>query len=291
MQVVLHAGAHNTDEDRLIKCLLKNAGELSKTGVAVPGPSRYRRLIRDTLAAMETGQPSADSRELLIDAIVDGEAPDRLLLSNENFFSVPKAAINKGVIYPGAENKLARLCELFSDDQVELFLAIRNPATFLPVVFAQSPGADFLDFMSGADPRDIRWSELITRIRLQAPDVPMTIWCNEDTPMIWAQLIRDLAGLEHNAKIIGGFDLLSDIMSKEGMKRFRAYLKDHPDMNEIQKRRVIAAFLDKYVIEDEVEEEVDLPGWSDDLVDELTDLYDEDVFQISRIPGVTMVAP
>ncbi|MDX1780534.1 MAG: hypothetical protein R3256_04360, partial [Thalassovita sp.] len=92
-------------------------------------------------------------------------------------------------------------------------------------------------------------------------------------------------------KIIGGFDLLTEIMSKEGMKRFRGYLKEHPDMNEIQKRRVITAFLDKYVIEDEVEEEVDLPGWSEALVDEMTEIYDEDVLEISRLPGVHMIAP
>ncbi|MYM54634.1 hypothetical protein [Thalassovita mangrovi] len=291
MQVVLHAGAHNTDDDRLTKCLLKNAEDFAKSGIAVPPPSRYRRLIRDTLNAMHTGNPAPDARDLLLGAFLDGDVPDRLVLSNENFFTVPKGAINKGVFYPGAEDKLARLCELFEGDQVELFLAIRDPATFLPAVYARSPDTDFLDFMSGADPRDLRWSELIERLRARVPEVQFTVWCNEDTPLIWAQLIREMAGLEHNAKIIGGFDLLSEIMSKEGMKRFRAYLKDHPDMNEIQKRRVIAAFLDKFVIEDEIEQEVDLPGWSEDLVEELTDIYDEDVFTISRLPGVTMIAP
>ena len=291
MQVVLHAGAHNTDEDRLLKCLLKNANDFTQIGVGVPGPSRYRRLIRDTINAMGSNPPAPDARELLLGAIVEGDTPDRLLLSNQNFFSVPKAAINKGVIYPAAEQKLSRFRTLFDTDGVELFLAIRNPATFLPAAFAQSPGTDFLDFMDGSDPRDIRWSELITRLRDAVPDVNITVWCNEDTPLIWAQLIREMAGLEHNAKIIGGFDLLTEIMSKEGMKRFRGYLKEHPDMNEIQKRRVITAFLDKYVIEDEVEEEVDLPGWSEALVDEMTEIYDEDVLEISRLPGVHMIAP
>ncbi|WP_373051113.1 hypothetical protein [Thalassovita aquimarina] len=291
MQIALHAGAHNTDEDRLPKCLLKNAEDFAQNGIAVPPPSTYRRLIRDTLNAMGTGNPAPDARDLLLGAILGGDAPDRLVLSNENFFSVPKMAINKGVFYPGAEDKLARFCELFEGDEVELFLAIRDPASFLPAVFAQSPDTEFLDFMNGADPRDLRWSELIQRLRARVPSVRFTIWCNEDTPLIWAQLIREIAGLEHNTKIIGGFDLLSEIMSKEGMKRFRAYLKEHPDMNEIQKRRVIAAFLNKFVIEDEVEEEVDLPGWSEDLVDELSDIYDEDVFAISRLPGVTMIEP
>jgi hypothetical protein len=65
----------------------------------------------------------------------------------------------------------------------------------------------------------------------------------------------------------------------------------HPDMSEIQKRRVIVAFLDKFALEDEIEEELDMPGWTDDLVQELTDLYDRDIETVRRIAGVTMIAP
>lgn len=292
MQVVLHAGAHNTDEDRLSRCLIKNRDAFGKRGIGVPRPSSYRRLIRDVLQAMDKGPLTPDARDTLIATLSDGGTPpDRLLLSNENFFAVPKMAINSGMLYPNAEDKIAKFCDLFDRDEVELFLAIRNPATFFPAVFANSPTEDFLEFMDGADPRHVQWSELIQRIRDRVPQVSMTIWCNEDTPLLWAQLVREMAGLEHNEKITGGFDLLSEIMVPEGMKRFRAYLKEHPNMNEMQKRRVIAAFLDKFAKEDELEEEVDLPGWTEEMVDTLTDLYDEDVFQISRIPGVTMIDP
>ena len=80
-------------------------------------------------------------------------------------------------------------------------------------------------------------------------------------------------------------------MSPEGLARFDAYLASHPGLTEVQKRRVIAAFLDKFALEDELEEELDLPGWTEDLVEALTEAYDEDVFQIERIPGVTLVTP
>lgn len=109
--------------------------------------------------------------------------------------------------------------------------------------------------------------------------------------MIWAHIIRQMAGLPDDQKIIGGFDLLSSIMSTEGMKRFRAYLKDHPIMTEHQKRRAIAAFLDKYAIEDEVEEELDMPGWTEDLVEDMSEAYDEDVSVIAGIPGVRVLLP
>jgi len=75
------------------------------------------------------------------------------------------------------------------------------------------------------------------------------------------------------------------------MQRFRAYLKSHPTMTEMQKRRVIAAFLDKFAIEDEIEEELDAPGWTEETIDALTDLYEEDMHVIARIPGVSFIAP
>jgi hypothetical protein len=40
MHIVLHAGVHATDEDRLIKCFLKNTQAFAALGIAVPGPSR-----------------------------------------------------------------------------------------------------------------------------------------------------------------------------------------------------------------------------------------------------------
>ena len=291
MQLILHAGVHATDEDRLIKCLLKNTGALSGLGVAVPGPSRYRRMIRDMLHAMAEGDLLPDARDVLLDAILDEDQPGRVVLSNDNFFSVPRLAVGRGVFYPGAEQKLARLARVFAQDRIELYLGLRNPASFLPAVFARSPDMGFEAFLDGSDPRELRWSELLERVRREAPDVALTVWCNEDTPLIWAPLIREMAGLEPETKITGGFDLLSEIMSKDGMQRFRAYLKTHPVMTEIQKRRVIAAFLDKYALEEAIAEEVDLPGWDGDLIDALTESYEEDIFRIQRMPGVRLIAP
>ena len=61
---------------------------------------------------------------------------------------------------------------------------------------------------------------------------------------------------------------------------------EHPVMSEMQKRRVMAAFLDKFALDEALEEEIDIPGWTADLVDEITELYEEDVFEMQRIPGV-----
>lgn len=291
MQIIFHTGAHFTDDDRLLKCLLRNKESFAQRGIAVPGPGKYRQLLRSTLQAMRSAAPDPGAREVLLDAILDDEAADRILMTNPHFFGVANAAVRNGRLYPAAPERLSNLQRLFAPDDIEMFMAIRNPATFLPMVKTKSPERSMEDIMGGKDPRGLKWSDLIFSIREAAPDVPITLWCDEDTPLIWAQIIRDLAGLEHGEKIVGGFDLLKTIMSGEGMKRFRAYLHEHPTMSEMQKRRVISAFLDKFALDDAIEEELDIPGWTEDLVDDMTELYDEDVFTIERIPGVQFISP
>ncbi len=294
MQVVLHTGAHFTDEERLLKCLLKNRKPFGKLGISLPDPENYRVPLRKVLNAMGKTPPAADARETLLDLFLadrDQGEPDRMILSDDSFFCIPRMAAKKNILYPSADEKLARFRQLFPNDQIELFIAIRNPATFLPAIFKRSQHEQFVDFLGGADPQTVRWSEMIARLKNRLPDIAITVWCNEDTPLIWGQLIREMAVIEPNKKIIGGFDLLGEIMTKEGMKRFRAYLKTHPVMTEMQKRRVIAAFLDKYALEDAIEEELDLPGWTEQMIAQLSDLYEEDLFEIQRLPGVNLITP
>ena len=170
-------------------------------------------------------------------------------------------------------------------------MALRNPATLLPAMFENSPKPSMTSYLGVDDPCDIRWSYTIHAIRNAVPDLTITVWCNEDTPLLWHQIIREVAGLELGEEIVGEFDLLNEIMSKEGMQRFATYLKSHPEMTEIQKRRVISAFLDKFALEEKTEEELTLAGWTEDLMDDMTDVYEEDMLDVQRIPCVTLIAP
>ena len=293
MQVILHTGAHCTDDDRLLKCLLRNAGDWRHEGIAVPGPGKYRQLLSElanNLPGMSLGE---DARDVVLDAILaeDPEQVKRLVLSHENFFSVPKLLLGGGRMYRKAETRVRILCDLFAGDQVEIFLGMRNPATFLPAVYAATPHEDFTTFLNGVDPAHVQWSDLIRRLRMDVPEVAITVWCNEDTPLIWGQILRDMAGVEASRKITGSFDLFSSIINPEGMKRFRAFLKEHPNINEMQKRRVMLAFLDKYALDEEIEEELDLPGWSEDYVEMLTEMYEDDIDTLADIPCVRLITP
>lgn len=290
MQIAFHIGANCTDDDRLLKSLLKNNGAFSDSGIKVPGPGKYRRLIRETIQNLNGADPAPDTRGILLDAIIDEDHIDRLVMSNANFICIPNRIFDGGVFYEQAETKLTALHQLFPEDEIEIFLALRNPATFLPIVFAQSK-ADTPDaYLRGLHPTQIRWSDLVRRIQSRFPRTKLTVWCNEDTPLIWAEILRAMSGIDDDQKIMGGFDLLASIMSEEGMNRFLNYLQTHPPKSEMQKRRVIAAFLDKYAVEDKIEEVLDMPGLTNDLVAELSQIYDNDVTFIENLPGIDFIS-
>lgn len=291
MQIILQTGAHSTEHERLLKCLLANREAFARQGIAVPGPGRYRPLLRQTLEAMDGAEPAADARAVLLDEILDDDSADRLLLLNTHFLGTQRDAIGLSGLYPQADRRIAQFRALFPSDRIEVFMAMRNPALFLPAVLSDAAPMRVKALLSELDLMGLRWSDLFGRIREAAPDVALTVWCNEDAPMIWAQVIREMAGLGPGTKISGGFSLLSAIMTRDGMQRFRTYLHKNRDINEVQVRKVIAAFLEKFARDDQIEEELDLPGWTEALIEELTERYDEDMAAVRRIPGLQMIEP
>ncbi|WP_372574557.1 hypothetical protein [Ruegeria jejuensis] len=289
--MIFQTGAHSTEHERLLKCLQGNSDDFAQQGVVVPPPRRYRPQLKTALEMMENSEPAPDIRSKLVETLLSGSEKDRVLLSNTHFFGTQREAFGDNCFYPLAPQRAAYLRRMFAEDQMEIFMAIRNPASFLPAALVNSSKSRISGLMKKLDLADLRWSELFERLHAAVPDVTITVWCNEDSPLIWSQILREMAGLAADAEVTGELALLTDILSPEGMSRLSEYLAQHPNMSELHRRRVIAAFMDKYALEEAVEEEIDLPGLTEDLVEEMTEIYDEDVFAIQHIPGVRFIAP
>lgn len=291
MQVVYHIGAHCTDEDRLLRSLLKNRGELQQHGVHIPGPSKYRKLIRQTVKSLGGAPPAAGAESQLLKSITDSEDIKRLVLSADDFLAFVAWTFTNGDIYGNAPSRIPALASLFPSAEIEFALGMRNPATFIPAVFARTSDIGFDQFMRGLSPKDMRWSSLVHSIRASVPDAKVTVWCNEDTPLIWPQLMHRLSGVRPEHPFLGEADLLAEIMTKDGVIRYDTYLQSHPPQSDAQHSSIIMAFLDKFAINDAIEEDLDAPGWTQALVDEMTHSYEQDLDVISCISGVDFIAP
>jgi len=104
-------------------------------------------------------------------------------------------------------------------------------------------------------------------------------------------VMREMAGVDQTSPLAGVDDLIETLMQPAGFERMQAYLAKNPPENEMHRRRILGAFLDKYALEDEIEDQIDVPGWTEELMDELSERYDADLDAISRIPGVNLLMP
>lgn len=295
MRIVYHLGAHCTDEERLLRCLLKNRGALAAQGIVVPGPTRYRTLLRETAVALK-GQPaSLDTQALVLEQIMEVDRAERLILSWDSFLSYPNWAMEGG-LYRAAGERVRAFAQIFPQIEPEFHLAIRNPATFLPALFDKQKGAkggtrDFNTFLQGCDPLDIRWSAVVDRILDLNPGVPLTLWCDEDTPLIWPEVLQAVSGHDPATRLTDTGELLAQIMSADGLKRMQAYMDSHKVTTPDLRRKVLTAFLDKFALPDRITVDIEVPGWTADLVAAMTRLYDEDVALIRATEGVRLLEP
>lgn len=295
MQIVYHLGAHCTDDERLLRCLLKNRGLLGQQSIVVPGPARYRNLLRDTAIALKGQAATLETQALVLDQIMDEDKADRLILSWENFLSFAPWAL-EGVLYPAAAERVRAFSQIFPEIEAEFHLAIRNPATFLPALFEKQKGdkgrgKSYAGFMKAVDLYALRWSDMVARVLALNPHVPLTIWCDEDTPLIWPEVLQAVSGHQPGTVLEDTDDLLAQIMSQAGLDRLKAYLDQHSATTPAARRHIVSAFLDKFALPEKLAVEVEMPGWTEETVTTLTRLYEQDVARIAAMPGVTFIAP
>ncbi len=290
MRIVYHLGAHCTDEERLIRCLWKNRVPLGHQGIVVPGPTRYRALLRDTAITLKGRPASRDTQALVLDQIMDEDRADRLILSWDNFLSYPQWVIRDRRLYPAAGERIRAFTQIFPEIEAEFHLSIRNPASFLPALFAKQRGRPYEEFIGNADPRTLSWSAMVEEIRTLNPDAPLTIWCDEDTPLIWPEVLRSVSGHAPDTLLVETDELLASLMPPDGLTRMNSYLAANPPASITQRRRVVSAFLDKFALPDQIETEIDLPGWDEDLIDDLDDAYARDISRIRSMEGVTFLS-
>ncbi|PRY26366.1 hypothetical protein CLV78_101461 [Aliiruegeria haliotis] len=292
MKVIYHIGLHCTDEDRALRCLLRNADTLARQGTVVSLPGRFRPVLRQAMIHLRGAVADTRMQEQVLDAVTDVDHPERLIFSNDSFLCVPQRAIDGNVLYPLAGERAPWIRNLFPDHPAEFAFALRNPATLIPAMQARFADKEsFGEFLARIEPEEISWIDMIERFRAAVPDCPVTIWANEDTPLIWTDVLETLAAPAPGTDLEGSTDFLATLMSAEGVTRMERYLEAHPPRTREHRHRVISAFLDKFAREDAVEVEYDLPGWDAARVTALTDRYEAELSVIAEMPGITFLQP
>ena len=293
MQILVHAGAHPTDEDKLYASLDANTPFMAKKNIVLPRIQLYRRPLRQAMIQVAKNQSAHRLRENLLNSFLQNSPSghDTMILSLPMFFGSPKECVNKDRLFPDAVTHLTRFCTIFNQDEIEIFFAIRNPATFLPACMQVTQTTQLHDILRGSNYMALRWSELFVRLRTAFPQIPITTWCDEDTPFIWAKLLREFMSATNSQPVSNAYAIFAQILTREGFERFKGYMQNHPDMNPIQRRKVMYAFAEKFARPDAVIQDLNDTPWDQPTVDRMTENYDADVDFISNMAGVTLIEP
>lgn len=288
--IALHIGAPFTDNDLLVRSMRKDTPVLIERGVLTRRPGLYKNVITELIEKQATGIVTEAEKAALLARMLKGRSPSRLVLSMANTPGNPAWMLHGGRLFQNAGRNTGELRDLFPANRCELFLGIANPATLIPEVHAAQGTRSWEEFLSGADLRDLRWSGVIRDIIEDCPDCPITVWCNEETPLTWPRILGSLSGLGDTFQFSGELDVIGQLMPELGTKRLADYLAERQHFSAQQKAQVKAVFLEKLHTEDAVDVEIDLPGWSQDLVDAMSETYLDDIGEIRAMPEVTFIS-
>lgn len=169
-----------------------------------------------------------DDQQDLFDKLMMGYPAERVIFGHENFLCPVQKIFEYRNLYGKSSFRAMWLRYLWPENPCEFFISIRNPATFIPAAMRAAATRDYAGFTKGVDPRDMRWSEVIEKIQDSNPDCPITVWCNEDTPLVWPTVLREISDADPSVTLDGEFDVLRSIMSEDGFTRMISYLEKHP---------------------------------------------------------------
>lgn len=293
MRIIYHLGAHGTDDGKLVRGLLRDKALLNARGIAVPSPRSYRTLLFRLAEQLRGSAADEDARQMILDAVLGDEdrAPGTLIFSGEQLACFPMQVVTDRGFYAPLPRKFAAYANIFPYEDNAFFLALRNPATMIPDLIAKAKSGTYDAVMAGQDPRNLRWFPVIRQILEALPGVRLTLWCDEDAPLLWPDVLRRMTGLPADVALAADSERLAPVMQPEAMARLEAYLATHAIGDLPKRRKIAAAFLERFADPDAVSMDLPLPGWSEALVATITSAYEEDCDRIAALPGVTFLIP
>jgi len=269
----LHIGVHKTGTTHLQQSFMAVRPALVERGIQFYGPTLLRKGGRSLKARLDNGRAETLLR-----------GSDRLVISEENFIGslyVRDGQIPR-VLYRHAEDRLKQFAESLAPDGLDVFLCIRDPASFLSSAYGQvlmggmvKDAAEFVaeNPMSRAD-----WVFLARRIAKTPGLRRLVVWRYEDYGTLFDRIA---------AEMLGAHGLVSPVAGKvhQGLSaRAVAAMHDWADAGETGQLAILAR--ETYPIS---ETSPAFAAYTDTTASAA--LYLEQQAKIARIPNVQFLMP
>lgn len=291
MQVVFHVGTHTTDSERLLKNLLNNRDELLKLGTEPIPNGRHKGIFVDALASLKGGAATEEMEQILLDAVIEAEDVNRIIFSMAGFLGVPKLVVTPRGFFADVETRINGLMRLFPNAETEFFMAIRNPASMLNDIIQQDESIDYETYMGNMHPLDLRWREVVQRMARSVQGRRIVMWCYEDLPLIFPEVMRMMGNMPLDARLRGGQHYVDEALTPDGREKLKEAMRGYGQVSIGKRREIHGQILKQYGMAGRFDQVITLPGWTQELVDEISDNYYSDVAEIAVLPGVEFILP
>lgn len=234
LSIGLHIGAHKTASSHLQNVLYRNREMLAGEEIRVYGPGYLRMKGRD-LAAMfglswSESPPPRRNADAQLRFLAKGRK--RLVFTEENFAG--NLVDNKGLanlpLYPFGPERVEELVAKWAPVETQLYVAIRNPASFLASAYSQSlfGGADASPrmFRANNEWRMIDWADYITRLRAVTGVSDLYVWRQEDYALSHRLILRRLLRWKVGGRVETVPDLINQRMSTAAVLQTLAWIKE-----------------------------------------------------------------
>lgn len=271
----------------------KSARAFGRVNIATPGPKQYRPVIATELARLDGLPPIIEEEDAVLAQIL-GEQSDakHLIMINEDWAGGRDMMFKGGQLYKEIGISVSRIAELFSKHDLHISMSIRNPAFLVNAALtAPSTPVSLNWFLKHSDPMDLSWVAPIEQVQKAVPNAQITMWCEEDTPLIWPRIMRQIANVPDDTPIRGAFAAITDALRPEGVTRFRTFLRNHTLTSALQYECAVLAFLDKYADESVMTASCNVPGWTEETVHDLSLNYEDDIAVLAAKDNVNFILP
>lgn len=292
MDVRFLIGAHRAATKHLQETLYQNWALLEKQEICLPEADIMQRALYAALRGIRNGADKEKITSDLLSKLTQDREYKRIVLISPRISGTVTSPAKDNLLYPRAGLRVSSVANMLEHLPMRLFVAIRNPATFLPSCYSSSLDGEgsksFEDFAEQSSPTQLRWSDYMHRVQGKGSGIPITTWRFEDYPYFWREIAQAITGIENKEELHGTTSPVNQGISLHGAMSMYNYLQAHQVSDPDALAKIRQSFFEKFPSEPQGS----VPQcWPEELSSGLTDNYDDDWYYIERMDNVDALQP
>jgi hypothetical protein len=268
---------------------------LKPHNVLIPAAGTYRSSIAKALGQLDGLPPTQKEEDALFETISanqNSQDAQHMVLINEDWIGDRRSIFQGGKLYGSIDENAAALTELFTHHDLRISIALRNPALLMNHAHLEPrPSPALSQFLEQHDPMHLSWLDTIRTLRDVLPDIPLLLWCEEDTPLIWPRILQSLTNISTSNRMLEDSAATIEAMTPEGAQKFQALLQSNYTETMQNYEKIALEFLDKYADPTVTKTDCVVPNWTRTMIDTLSERYNDDIAALSAEDGITFILP